>query len=70
MLDEARKADYASYTQAGPTGIRDVKAIIGLPAGTDGLENRLGQRIAFAGTLRKVEGFARKVVLTDAQLFN
>lgn len=53
---------------SGPTGTRAVKAVIGLPAGTEGLGDKIGQRVSFAGTLHKIEGFARKVVLTDAEL--
>jgi len=54
--------------ESGPTGIRDVKAVIGLPVATEGLDGRIGQRMAFAGTLHKVEGFARKVFLADAEV--
>jgi hypothetical protein len=54
--------------RSGEKGMREIRAIIGLPPGTDGLENRIGQRVTFAGTLSKVEGFARKVVLSDAEL--
>lgn len=47
---------------------RPIKAVIGLPVGTEGLENRVGQEISFAGTLRKVDGFGRKVYIGDAEL--
>jgi hypothetical protein len=52
------------------TGARDIKAVVGLPVGTNGLDSRIGQRVAFAGTLRKVDGFGRKVFVADAELAN
>jgi hypothetical protein len=52
------------------SGAREIKAVVGLPVGTNGLDSRIGQRVAFAGTLRKVDGFGRKVFVADAELAN
>jgi hypothetical protein len=54
--------------EAAASAARHVKAVVGLPAGTAGLEDRIGQKVAFAGTLRKVDGFGRKVFVADAEL--
>lgn len=56
--------------EAKQSGARDIKAVVGLPAGTNGLDNRIGERVAFAGTLRKVDGFGRKVFVAQAELAN
>jgi len=52
------------------SGAREIRAVVGLPVGTDGLDGRIGQHVAFAGTLRKVDGFGRKVFVADAELAN
>jgi hypothetical protein len=52
------------------SGAREIKAVVGLPVGTNGLDSRIGQCVAFSGTLRKVDGFGRKVFVADAELAN
>lgn len=49
-------------------GSRNVQAVIGLPPDTEGLDNRIGQPVTFTGTLLKVDGLARKVLVADAGL--
>ena len=49
-------------------GSRAIKAVVGFPKGTEGLEDRVGQQVSFSGTLKKVDGFARKVFVTEAEI--
>ena len=49
-------------------GSRGVQAVIGLPPGTEGLYERIGQRITFSGRLLKVDGLAKRVVIGEAEI--
>jgi len=49
-------------------GARNVQAVIGLPPGIEGLDDRIGQAVSFTGRLLKVDGLARRVVIADAEL--
>lgn len=52
----------------GSAGSHDTKAILALPAAIDRLDQLIGQPLTFAGTLLKVDGFARKVFLSNAAI--
>lgn len=63
------KATLAIHTsQAAAFGDGQVRAVIGLPATTAGLDTRIGERVGFSGTLFKVDGFTKKVFVTGAAL--
>ena len=49
-------------------GSRDIQAVIGLPPGLEGLDDRIGQPVAFTGRLLKVDGLAKRVMIADAAL--
>lgn len=63
------KATLAIY-KSEASGLRngDVKAVLQLPAETEGLEAKIGERLSFAGTLLKVDGLMRTVFVADARL--
>jgi hypothetical protein len=63
------KATLAIYRSQAPA-LRDgeVKAVIQLPAETEGLEAKIGEPLSFAGTLLKVDGLMRTVFVADARL--
>jgi len=50
------------------TGKGEVRAVIGLPADTNGLAERKGEEIAFSGKLAKVDGLMRRVFVAEAVL--
>jgi hypothetical protein len=49
-------------------GSHEVQAIVGLPAGIEGLADRIGQPLALAGRPLKVDGLAKRDVIADAEL--
>jgi hypothetical protein len=49
------------------TGDGVVKAVVQLPIDTVGLDQRIGERVAFSGELTKVDGLMRKIFLADGQ---
>jgi hypothetical protein len=53
--------------EGGFIGKGEVKAVLQLPASTAGLEGRIGEQVAFAGTLAKVDGLMRKVFVADGR---
>lgn len=54
--------------ESAAVGSRNVTAVIALPPGTGGLDDRFGRPVTFTGTLVKVDGLARKVLIADAAL--
>jgi hypothetical protein len=63
------KATLTIHTdQAKAFGDGQLKAVIRLPAETEGLDARMGERVSFSGTLFRVDGFMKRVFLTDAVL--
>jgi hypothetical protein len=67
--DPGTKATFVIHAAEGATfGGGEISAVIQLPAGSDGLDSRIGEDLQFSGTLEKVDGFVRNVFLTNANI--